>query len=59
MTLKIKAAYFSIFMQVSISSKTIPTPWDKPPGHDSKGEKPSLRNNHCFQNPPLGTNREA
>ena len=34
-----------IVMQVLISSKTIP------PGHDSKGQKPCPRDNHCVQNP--------
>ena len=36
-------------MQVSISSKTIPL------GHDLKGAKPCPQDNHCVQNPPLGT----
>ena len=38
-------------MQVSISSKTIPTR-DKPPGHDSKGAKTlPPPDNHCVQKP--------
>ena len=38
-------------MQVSISSKTIPPHWDKPPGHDLKGAKPSPQDNQCVQKP--------
>ena len=43
-------------MQVSISSITIP-PWDKPPGHDLKGAKPSPRTIIVYKNPPLGTEK--
>ena len=46
-------------MQVSISSKTIPPPPDKPPEHDLKGEKTLPQGQSlCAKTLPSGRNRE-